>query len=92
MYCLPYCNQDSLWCGVKPEFEECDQENIQDWLKFDVDDPVYQVLEDDEIIASVIDDQDTCDDEEEPSDNDCAEKGTTPARKLFTALRRLWSG
>ncbi|PSN48884.1 hypothetical protein C0J52_09662 [Blattella germanica] len=34
-----------------------------------------QVLTDDEIIASVIDDQDLCDEEEEPSDEDCAEKG-----------------
>ncbi|XP_067136655.1 jerky protein homolog-like [Centruroides vittatus] len=55
-------------------FEECDEENIQDWLKCDVDDPGYQVLSDDEIIAGVIDDQDPCDDEEEPSDDDCAEK------------------
>ncbi|GBN50587.1 hypothetical protein AVEN_242966-1, partial [Araneus ventricosus] len=38
-------------------FEECDQEIIQDWLECDVDDPDYQVLADDEINASVIDDQ-----------------------------------
>ncbi|KAJ8897230.1 hypothetical protein PR048_002576 [Dryococelus australis] len=50
-------------------FEECDQENIQDWLECDVDDPGYQVLTDDEIIASVIDDQDPCSDEEESSSN-----------------------
>ncbi|PSN40487.1 hypothetical protein C0J52_05238 [Blattella germanica] len=41
----------------------------------DVDDPGHQVLMDDEIIASVIDDQDLCDEEKEPSDEDCAEKG-----------------
>ncbi|PSN54112.1 hypothetical protein C0J52_09475 [Blattella germanica] len=35
----------------------------------------HQVLTADEIIASVIDDQDLCDEEEEPSDEDCAEKG-----------------
>ncbi|PSN44442.1 hypothetical protein C0J52_23952 [Blattella germanica] len=55
--------------------QECDQENIQNWLECDVDDPGHQVLTDDEIIASVIDDQDLCDEEEEPSDEDCAEKG-----------------
>ncbi|PSN48413.1 hypothetical protein C0J52_12094, partial [Blattella germanica] len=49
-------------------FQECDQENIQNWLECDVDDPGHQVLTDDEIIASVIDDQDLC-------DEDCAEKG-----------------
>ncbi|PSN52892.1 hypothetical protein C0J52_03004 [Blattella germanica] len=56
-------------------FQECDQENIQNWLECDVDDPGHRVLTDDEIIASVIDDQDLCDEEEEPSDEDCAEKG-----------------
>ncbi|PSN39324.1 hypothetical protein C0J52_23598 [Blattella germanica] len=40
-----------------------------------LDDPGHQVLTDDEIIASVVDDQDLCDKEEEPSDEDCAEKG-----------------
>ncbi|PSN51445.1 hypothetical protein C0J52_08992 [Blattella germanica] len=56
-------------------FQECDQENIQNWLECDVDDPGHQVLTNDEIIASIIDDQDLCDEEEEPSDEDCAEKG-----------------
>ncbi|PSN56241.1 hypothetical protein C0J52_00377 [Blattella germanica] len=56
-------------------FQECDQENIRNWLECDVDDPGHQVLTDDEIIASVIDDQDLCDEEEEPSDEDYAEKG-----------------
>ncbi|GBL90433.1 hypothetical protein AVEN_178860-1 [Araneus ventricosus] len=55
-------------------FEECDQENIQDWLECDVDDSGYQALVDDEISSSVIDEQDPCDGEEEPSDNDSAEK------------------
>ncbi|KAJ8883839.1 hypothetical protein PR048_015694 [Dryococelus australis] len=38
------------------EFEECDQESIQNWLEFDIDDLGYKVLTDDEIITSVIDD------------------------------------
>lgn len=73
-------------------FEECDQENIQDWLECDVDDPGYQVLTDDEIIASVINDQDPCDDEEEPSDNDRAEKGPSSEEAfhcLETAMKWL---
>ncbi|PSN51664.1 hypothetical protein C0J52_09618, partial [Blattella germanica] len=53
----------------------CDQENNQNWLECDVDDPGHQVLTDDEIIASAIDDLDLCDEEEEPSDENCAEKG-----------------
>ncbi|PSN32121.1 hypothetical protein C0J52_26854 [Blattella germanica] len=56
-------------------FQECDQENIENWLECDVDDPGHQVLTYDEIIASVIDDQDLCNEEEDPSDEDCAEKG-----------------
>ncbi|KAJ8894259.1 hypothetical protein PR048_006871 [Dryococelus australis] len=65
-------------------FEERDQENIQDWLECDIDDSGYQVLMDDEIIASVIMDQDPCDDEKESS-SDCIKKDH-PVRKLFTAL------
>ncbi|PSN33438.1 hypothetical protein C0J52_17959 [Blattella germanica] len=60
---------------IEPRFQECDQENIQNWLECDVDDPGHQALTDDEIIASVIDDQDLCDEAEVPSDEDCAEKG-----------------
>ncbi|XP_023214516.1 jerky protein homolog-like [Centruroides sculpturatus] len=52
-------------------FEECDEENIQDWLKCDVDDRGYQVFSDDEIVASIIDNQqEPSDDEEEPSDDE----------------------
>ncbi|GBN35256.1 hypothetical protein AVEN_89676-1 [Araneus ventricosus] len=57
-----------------PGFEECDRENIQDWLECDVDDPDYQVLADDEINSGVIDDQDSCDDKEDPRDNVSAER------------------
>ncbi|GBL96744.1 hypothetical protein AVEN_111873-1 [Araneus ventricosus] len=39
--------------------------------------PWYLVLTDDEIIASIIDDQDPCNDEEDLSDNDRAGKGSS---------------
>ncbi|GBN33153.1 hypothetical protein AVEN_87072-1 [Araneus ventricosus] len=61
--------------GLCAGFEECDQERIQDWLECDVDDPGSQILADNEIIASVIYDQDPCDKVEETSDYDRAEKG-----------------
>ncbi|UYV78583.1 hypothetical protein LAZ67_16002070 [Cordylochernes scorpioides] len=51
-------------------FEECDQKNIEDWLECDVDDPGYQLLTDDEIIESFIDDQGSSDSEEELRDDD----------------------
>lgn len=73
-------------------FEECDQENIQDWLECDADDPGYQVLTDDEIIDSVIDDQEPCNDEEEPSGDDRAEKGPSSEEAfhcLETAMKWL---
>ncbi|PSN33634.1 hypothetical protein C0J52_14258 [Blattella germanica] len=67
-------------------------EKIQNWLECDVDDPGHQVLTDDEIIASVINDQDLCDEEEEPSDEDCAEKGPSSEEAfhcLETAMKIL---
>ncbi|XP_067136916.1 jerky protein homolog-like [Centruroides vittatus] len=82
-------------CGLIKEcygFEECDNENIQDWLECDADDPGYQILSDDEIIASVIDNQDPCDDEEEPSDDNRAEKGPSSEEAfhgLETAMKWL---
>ncbi|GBN02855.1 hypothetical protein AVEN_131497-1 [Araneus ventricosus] len=65
---------DSFWNTKESGFEESDQENIQDWLEYDINDLGYQVLTDDEIIVSAIDDQDPCNDNEEPSSNDHAEK------------------
>ncbi|GBM00881.1 hypothetical protein AVEN_257385-1 [Araneus ventricosus] len=71
-------NPDSELAGLIEEssgFEECGQGNIQDWLEYDMDDPGYQILANDENIVGVIDYQDPCDDDEEPSENDRAEKG-----------------
>ncbi|XP_054745490.1 jerky protein homolog-like [Anastrepha obliqua] len=34
-------------------FEECDQENVHEWLEFDEDDPGYELFTDDDIIAQV---------------------------------------
>ncbi|GBO20981.1 hypothetical protein AVEN_221479-1 [Araneus ventricosus] len=67
---------------------ECGKYSIQDWLECDVDYPGCQVLADDEIIASAIDGQDSCDDEEEPSDSDRAEKGLS-SEEAFHCLRQL---
>ncbi|PSN33173.1 hypothetical protein C0J52_26123 [Blattella germanica] len=71
---VKYTTLANAWNKLPPSDENL-QENIENWLECDVDDPGHQVLTDDEIIASVIDDQDLCDEEEEPSDEDCAEKG-----------------
>ncbi|UYV67046.1 K02A2.6-like, partial [Cordylochernes scorpioides] len=49
-------------------FEECDQKDIQDWLECDVDG--YQLLTEDEIIESVVDDQGSSDKEKELRDDD----------------------
>ncbi|KAJ8886665.1 hypothetical protein PR048_012877 [Dryococelus australis] len=68
-------------------FEECDKENIQDWLECDVNDPGYQVLTDNEIIASVINDQDPCDNKEEPS-SDHTEKGPS-SEEAFHCLETV---
>ncbi|GBL88031.1 hypothetical protein AVEN_133697-1 [Araneus ventricosus] len=74
--CVSACEHDNSKTiratGMKFEssgFEECDQENLQDWLECDVGEPDYHVLSDDKIIASGIDDQDSCDDEEETGKN-----------------------
>ncbi|XP_054734765.1 jerky protein homolog-like [Anastrepha obliqua] len=49
-------------------FEECDQENVHEWLEFDGDDPGYELLTDDDVIAQVQVPEDD-DDEDEISDN-----------------------
>ncbi|GBM31897.1 hypothetical protein AVEN_183295-2-1, partial [Araneus ventricosus] len=86
-------NSNSELAGLVKEssgFEECDQENIQDWLESDADDAGYQELADDEIIGIVIviDDQDSCNDEEDPSNNGHVGKGPS-SKAAFTALRWL---
>ncbi|GBN51881.1 hypothetical protein AVEN_80682-1 [Araneus ventricosus] len=53
-------------------------------FEYDVDDPGFQTMADDGIIASVVDDQESCVYEEELSDNDMMKKDP-PLRKLFTA-------
>lgn len=45
-----------------PGFEDCDHDNIHEWLKCDVDDPGYEMMTDNDIIAHV---QETGDDDEE---------------------------
>ncbi|UYV66556.1 hypothetical protein LAZ67_4002076 [Cordylochernes scorpioides] len=51
---------------------KCDQKDIQDWL---VDDPGHQLLTDDEIIESVVDDQGSSENEEELRDDNQVDKG-----------------
>ncbi|XP_053956126.1 uncharacterized protein LOC128861768 [Anastrepha ludens] len=48
--------------------KQCDQENVHEWLEFDEDDPGYELLTDDDIIAQVQVPEDD-DDEEEISDD-----------------------
>ncbi|GBN13917.1 hypothetical protein AVEN_218241-1 [Araneus ventricosus] len=65
------------------------QENIQYWLECDVDDHGFPVLTDDGIIASVIDDQDSCDDEVGPSDNDIVKKGPSTEEAFLCQCKWL---
>ncbi|UYV76718.1 hypothetical protein LAZ67_14001866 [Cordylochernes scorpioides] len=51
-------------------FEACDSKDIQDWLECDVDDPGYQLLTDDEILESVVNDQGSSNNEEELRNDD----------------------
>ncbi|UYV70864.1 hypothetical protein LAZ67_8000911 [Cordylochernes scorpioides] len=71
-------------------FKECDQKDIQDWLECDVDDPGYQLLTDDEIIKSVVDDQGSNDNEEEFRNDDQVEKGPSNETAMkWLSLKRL---
>ncbi|XP_053960505.1 jerky protein homolog-like [Anastrepha ludens] len=49
--------------NVVSGFEECDQENVHEWLEFDEDDPGYELLTDDDIIAQVKFSEDNDEDE-----------------------------
>lgn len=52
------CNFVFKLDGVIKEFKEYNQENIQYLLEYDVNDLVYQILTDDQIITNFIEDQD----------------------------------
>ncbi|XP_054281171.1 jerky protein homolog-like [Macrosteles quadrilineatus] len=73
-----------------PEFEDCDQDNIQEWLECDVDDPGYEVMTDDEIIAHVQENGD--DDEEEDYDIDLPNENGPSHDEAFHCLETamLW--
>ncbi|UYV66559.1 hypothetical protein LAZ67_4002081 [Cordylochernes scorpioides] len=65
---------------------QCDQKDIQDWLECNVDDPGYQLLTDDEIIESVVDDQDSSDNEEELRNGDQGEEEKSDHTSLRSPL------
>lgn len=59
-------------------FEECDQENIHEWLECDEDDPGHELLTDDDIIAQTqVPKDDTDDDDDQDDDYVSVEKGPT---------------
>ncbi|KAL4084322.1 hypothetical protein QTP88_028146 [Uroleucon formosanum] len=49
-------------------FENCDEENINEWLLMDTNDPGYQILSDDEIVRSLFEEDDTEEEENEIDD------------------------
>ncbi|XP_053960531.1 jerky protein homolog-like [Anastrepha ludens] len=55
-------------------FGECDPENVHEWLEFDEDDPGYELLTDDDIIAQVQVPEDDDDEDEISVDIVSAEK------------------
>ncbi|UYV66652.1 hypothetical protein LAZ67_4002451 [Cordylochernes scorpioides] len=75
-----------------PNSQFVSEKDIQDWLECDVDDPGYQLLTDDKIIESVVDDQCNSDNEEELRDDHQVEKGP-PNEETFhcfeTAMKWL---
>ncbi|PRD34021.1 UNVERIFIED_CONTAM: hypothetical protein NCL1_15866 [Trichonephila clavipes] len=53
-----------------PEFQECDEEDVETWIACDAEDCKFQMLNDDEIVTSVQEESDPVDDEtDEDEDN-----------------------
>lgn len=73
-------------------FEECDEQNINEWLNCDLDDPGYQIMTDEEIVEHI----QLADKEDEEDYNDFTDESPTPSHDeafhcLETAMRWLES-
>ncbi|GFT05079.1 hypothetical protein TNCV_531291 [Trichonephila clavipes] len=67
---------------VIPEFQECDEEEVETWMTCDAEDCGFQMLNDDEIVTSVQEESEPVDDE---TDEDESSKGPSNA-DAFSAL------
>lgn len=73
-------------------FEECDEQNINEWLNCDLDDPGYQIMTDEEIVEHI----QLADKEDEEDYDDFTDESPTPSHDeafhcLETAMRWLES-
>ncbi|XP_053968354.1 jerky protein homolog-like [Anastrepha ludens] len=66
-------------------FEECDQENVHEWLEFGEDDPGYELLTDDDIIAQV----QVSEDDDEISDDIVSAKKSPSNEEAFKCFETV---
>ena len=64
--------------GSVPACSNCDENDVTNWIAIDADDQGYQLLNDDEIIQSVVDSQ-TDSELHEEEDESCIEQTSAPS-------------
>ncbi|XP_046629071.1 jerky protein homolog-like [Neodiprion virginianus] len=68
-----------------PGFTECDNDDAENWLKDDANDPGYQILTDDQIVSSVLHDEDS--DSDDKHSDESVEASKQPSHgEAFGAL------
>ncbi|CAG2057083.1 unnamed protein product [Timema podura] len=74
-----------------PGFSECDREDTESWLQNDIDDPGYQIMNEDEIVSYLQDRDEMSEDEEDecgkiPSEHESGPSNKAAHTALFTAM------
>ncbi|GFY25262.1 hypothetical protein TNCV_2483821 [Trichonephila clavipes] len=78
-----------------PEFQECDEEDVETWMACDAEDCGFQMPNDDEIVTSNEEESDPVGDEtddDKDNHNNESSKGLSNADTRFLRWRQLWSG
>ncbi|GFV91058.1 uncharacterized protein TNCV_1249401 [Trichonephila clavipes] len=72
-----------------PGFQECNEEDVETWMTCDAEDCGFQMLNDEEIVTSVLEESDPVDDEtDEDEDNNSNESSKGPSNAdAFSAFK-----
>ncbi|GFV22194.1 uncharacterized protein TNCV_2674361 [Trichonephila clavipes] len=71
-----------------PEFQECNEEDVENWMACDVEACGFQMLNDDEIATTVQEESDPVDDVTEDEENNSNESSKDPSiAGAFSALK-----
>ncbi|GFW60423.1 uncharacterized protein TNCV_942901 [Trichonephila clavipes] len=73
--------------GKTQGFQECDEEDRETWMACDAEDCEFQMLNDDEIVTSVLEESESVDDETDEDEDNNNESSKVPSNAdAFSAL------